>query len=209
MELSNQFLLRVLFLALPGIVGCKLLRALSGRPYERAWDAWIDALLLSTSSYLIAALVRDRSVAETLEAFTTSTGQIPWSTIASATILVLPLSIAMAWFGSKRWVFRVGRRFGITRFAGSDDVWSYFLDHSTDEWHLVRDYSRGITYLAHIEAYSDSEKKRELWLSDVTAYDGATEDVLFKSDELYWAGDSAELTLQSAESHAHTEHERD
>ena len=66
MALSG-FVIRLLFLVLPGIIGSKVYRKLRGRTQKESWESFLEILLFSVVSYSIAHLSGyDRSSVDTI-----------------------------------------------------------------------------------------------------------------------------------------------
>lgn len=87
----------------------------------------------------------------------------------------------------------------LTTRVSNTDVWDWFLHGQVEGWHFVRDHARGQILYGNIQAYSESEKRRELWLRDVRVYDGKTEPAtfLYEAKDLYWSGSSEFVTIET------------
>jgi hypothetical protein len=72
------------------------------------------------------------------------------------------------------------QRIGATRRYGDEDVWDFTFNSGKPEVEYVhvRDFDKKITYAGWVEAFSETEKLRELRLRDVIVYD-------FEGDTLY------------------------
>ena len=102
---------------------------------------------------------------------------------------------------SRSALHRVATYCRLTNRVSNADVWSSFLDGQGEGWHFVRDHARGLLYFGHIHVYSDSEKRREIWMKRVRVYDGTEPAVLlYETADLYWAGSPEDATLESPSS---------
>ena len=52
----SAFVIRIAFLALPGLLGSKLYRKLRGRTQKKNWEDFLEILLFSLASYMVLAL---------------------------------------------------------------------------------------------------------------------------------------------------------
>src|SRR6185295_3749282 len=134
MQLSDTFLLRVLFLLTPGIVGLHLYRILTGREYQQAWRAFTDALLFAMGSYItLAAVVSWRgSTPNPLESFLVPAGSLPWQYIAWSCAISAPLAFAAAWVHRTHGINWLGERLDVSRRVSDADLWQVFLESVDD-----------------------------------------------------------------------------
>jgi Family of unknown function (DUF6338) len=65
------------------------------------------------------------------------------------------------------------QRIGATKRYGDEDVWDFTFNSGKPEVEYVhvRDFNKKITYAGWVEAFSETEKLRELRLRDVIVYD--------------------------------------
>jgi hypothetical protein len=75
-----------------------------------------------------------------------------------------------------------------TKRYGDEDVWVYTFNSGRPEVEYIhlRDYEKKITYAGWVEAFSETEKQREVRLRDVIVYDFAG-NTLFDTPRMYLA----------------------
>ena len=80
------------------------------------------------------------------------------------------------------------QRMKATRRYGDEDVWDFTFDSGRPEVEYIhlRDFEKKITYAGYVEAFSETEKQRELRLRDVIVYDFEG-NVLFETPRVYLA----------------------
>ena len=75
-----------------------------------------------------------------------------------------------------------------TKRYGDEDVWDFTFNSGKPEVEYVhvRDFEKKITYAGWVEAFSETEKQRELRLRDVIVYDFEG-NLLFETPRVYLA----------------------
>jgi len=199
----TEFALRTTLLATPGIAACKILEAMTGRRYGQLWRAAVDALLYSTLSYLVLALLLATfwSRSPTL-GFLDSEEPIQWNAVGGATVIAVLIAASWTHVGRRGTFYSVGVRLGLTSRISKDDVWSEFLDPKQHlgwkrDWYFVRDHGKDLLYYGAIAGWSDSGESRELVMEDVSVCEGRTGRVMFKTEVLYLAADRHALTMEA------------
>lgn len=83
---------------------------------------------------------------------------------------------------------RLLQRMRATKRYGDEDIWDLTFNSGRPEVEYVhfRDFEKKITYAGWVEAFSETEKQRELRLRDVIAYDFEG-NVLFETPRVYLA----------------------
>lgn len=112
-------------------------------------------------------------------------------------ILSIPLGLFYGFIESKKLINRFFQKLGWTHRYGDDDVWSYFLNSQNIHWIIVHDKRANMSYFGCIEAYSDSNAKREILLHDVDVY--ASDDwekPLYQSDYVFLELDKNHFTIE-------------
>jgi hypothetical protein len=84
-----------------------------------------------------------------------------------------------------------------TKRYGDEDVWDYTFNSGRPdvEYVHVRDFDKKITYAGWVEAFSESEKQRELRLRDVLVYDFEGK-VLFETPRVYLARKADNIDIE-------------
>ena len=97
---------------------------------------------------------------------------------------------ALLWlYGSNyKLLTRLLQSISATKRYGDEDVWDFTFNSGKPEVEYVhvRDFEKKITYAGWVEAFSETEKQRELRLRDVIVYDFEG-NVLFETPRVYLA----------------------
>lgn len=203
MSLSS-FLIRIIFLALPGIVGSILYRRLKGKSSLKDWEDVLEILLFSLLSYALYALAVamlngvgwSHLTVTAFQAFFDEKIPIPWPEMIIASGIGMPLAFIASTLYTYKILNRIGRVMGVTKRFGDEDVWSYFNNLYEAQWLFVRDHKLDLLYFGWILAYSDSEKERELLLKDVRVYKNSTNDFLYEVSRMYISRERFDLTIE-------------
>jgi hypothetical protein len=209
----DAFLVRIVFLVIPGFAGYKTFRTVQStgksRKQIKDWQDFISILLLSILSYVLLILVHGIILfvarkcgyanlvltVKSLDAMTQQTA-IDYLEIGYATILSIIVGLVSGIFYNRKIVFKVARFFRITKHYGDDDVWSYVMNSDDVKWLFVRDHKVGLVYYGALSVFSESDDKRELLLDDVDVFSNADGKKLYHIDSLYICRDDNELTLE-------------
>lgn len=203
----SGFLMRVIFLAVPGIVSYMLFRKLAGKTKCEKWEEWCQIVLFSLIIYgtysifvwFFGLLGCSKVELSFFKAILDEKVAIAWSEIIIASLLGVPIAFFASAIHTYKLVNRIGRLIWVTRRFGDEDVWDYFNnlpDIPEYEWVFVRDHKTGLVYFGWIYAYSDSEKDRELLMCDVDVYTNDKGEFLYKTGMLYLCRDRYDLTIE-------------
>jgi Family of unknown function (DUF6338) len=201
--LSN-FLIRIIFLALPGIIASLLFRKLRGKPNQKDWEDFIEIWFYSVISYAIYGLVIEAYNWKTgsshklkiTEAIFDEKNAISWKEIAAVSVVSIIVAIAASYLSVYRIPNKVGLWLRATRRCDDADVWAFVNDIYRSRWVIIRDHKLNLAYYGWIAFYSDSEKNRELLLRSVTAYNNLDWKVLYESEMLYISREKADLSIE-------------
>ncbi len=207
----NAFIIRIAFLALPGILGSAIYRKLRGRTTKRVWENLIEILLFSVVSYALygAALEfysylslrgsesgTDAGKLHALQALFDSKPPVVWYEILVASSVGVALGFAASYAHKFKLLIRMALRMRATDRAGDEDVWDYVFNDPRTEWVLVRDHKLNLMYFGYVRSYSDSEKERELLLENVDVYQNATGEKLYATEVLYLSRQRHDLSVE-------------
>lgn len=203
MEISD-FLIRLIFIGLPGILGQQIYQKLKGKPIRKDWEDFIEIVLFALGSYTIYGLAVEIlhrlhfiSPVTPLQALFDATKPISWAEIAWASLTGGVLGFISAFGYNKRWLNRFGQLLRATKRFGDEDVWSFFLNlPASEEWVFVRDHKENLVYYGWIKAFSESEKERELVVMDVKVYSNSAAKLLYETDSIYIARKNDDLTIE-------------
>jgi len=220
----NAFFIRLMFLALPGVLGSMLFRKLRGRRPRQNWEAFLEFMLFSLAAYAVYGIILElrarlapsvssvtppdaSSVASpgvaALEALLDQTKPLEWGEILYASAIALMLAVVASYLDSYKCIDRFARRIRATNRCGDDDVWDLLQNSPEVDWVFVRDHKLGLLYFAWIGAFSDSEKERELLLQDVRVHSNDTGEFLYATKAMYLSRGKYDLTIEIP--HVHVE----
>lgn len=100
--------------------------------------------------------------------------------IASASVVSVLCGLVSVYANNYKLLTQVLQWIGATKRYGDEDVWDFTFNSGKPEVEYVhvRDFDKKITYAGWVEAFSETEKLRELRLRDVIVYD-------FEGNNLY------------------------
>ena len=134
MEISD-FLIRVTFIGLPGIIGEQIYQKLKSKSVRKDWEDVIEIVLFALGSYAVYGLVVEvlrrccvGNLNPPLQALFDSAIKISWLEIAGASFIGIILAFISAYAYNRKWWNRLGQRLHVTKKFGDEDVWSFFLD---------------------------------------------------------------------------------
>jgi len=200
----SSFLLRVLFLALPGILCFFLYRKLTTPRSRSNWEDFLLIGIFALLSYLgywiltqLAEVVWGKHCPiRFYDALFDEKMAIPPGEVSWASFLGVLLGFVAAFVENRKLVNRVARKVGVTNRYGDDDVWNYFHNIPREhQWAIVRDLKTGLVYVGWIHIFSDSEKERELILEQVEVFDERAR-LLYTTASLYVCRDKYDLTIE-------------
>lgn len=200
----SSFLIRIIFLAFPGIIGSRFYGKLRGyvkRPY---WEYLLEIAIFSLLSYgllgVAIGILDNLSILDirftSINAFFDEDIPISWSEVVLASLMSIILSLVASAIYTHKVINKLGRLVGATRKYGDEDVWDLFNNMQDIQWVYVRDHKLGLIYYGWIYAFSDSEKPRELMIRDVDVYSNETGEKLYDADIIYVARDLNDLTIE-------------
>lgn len=202
----SSFIIRVIFLALPGLLAASLYRKLKGKKTQKDWEDVIEIALFSIISYGIYGLLAVATKQfgcipasfKSFEAFSNEAVSLPWHEIILSSLIGLALAIAAARVYTKQLINRLGQAMRVTNRIGDDDLWNYLNHHLNPEigWVFVRDHKLGLLYYGWIKVASESGEEREMILTDVDVYENATSKRIYGSKLIYLCRQRYDLTIE-------------
>jgi hypothetical protein len=113
--------------------------------------------------------------------------------------VVLAGGLAVLWiYGSTyKWATRLLKSIGATRRFGDEDVWDYVLNARIPdvEYLNFRDFANRLVYSGYVEAFSESERLRELVLNEVKILDFDGQ-LLLTTPRVYIARERANIHVE-------------
>jgi hypothetical protein len=216
MSLSN-FLMRILFLVMPGIVSSLLYRSIRGKTERRDWEDYLEIFVFSLLAYglydLCAFILIKLGLSldlTTFREFMVEAEPVYGLKIVYATLAGIPVAIGAAYFDEYKLIHKFARYIKATKRFGDEDVWDY-LNRSPDiKWVYVRDHKYDLYYYGWIQARSDPYKERELLLREVDVFKNSTGTHLYTTDVVYLSRKADDLTIEAnLASNIHSEANKD
>lgn len=211
MEIS-QVVVRIAFVALPGIIGSKVYRKLRGKTEKKAWEDFVEILIFCVLSYALYGLTQDRLVSLLPEwvglksSFTAvdeilAKGALPqFQDIVLASFVGVLFGYIASYVYKYKIINRMAQWIRATNRYGDEDVWEYFHNSRKIQeatWVFVRDHKLNLIYFGAVEVFSDSGKQRELVLTEVDVYDDERKsNLLYSVPIMYLSREPDDFTMQ-------------
>ncbi len=179
MEHLNLFVAQIAVLFLPGIIWARIDMRYAAKEKRSDLDFFIATFIFGLVAYSLtfvgyAAAGRTFRVVDFKAVGDTSvlTSQVCWEIlIATAVGFVL----AILWVYASTWkiLTKFLQFIRATKRYGDEDVWDFTFNSAGTHTRFVnvRDFDKKIVYTGRVNAFSESEKLRELTLYDVEVYD--------------------------------------
>lgn len=201
----SAFLIRIILLAIPGIITSLIYHKLIRRRAKREWEDILKIFVFALINYSIIYILITlffKSDFKTYSALFDEKISIPGSEVIYATIVSIPVAFIFSFLSKKRFVNWLGNKTSVTHLISDNDVWEDYLDLWTGKWVFVRDEMRKLIYFGYIDLYSESGKNRELVLRDVDVYDDRYENrnedysFLYKLESIYLSRSIDQITIE-------------
>ena len=223
---TSAFAIRLLFWALPGILGTEVYRKLRGGELD-TWGLVFEILIFALSSYLLVIVVLNALTLASHHPATGAVGNIPttapssqpvrsqrwsdfglleaisddkslpaWTAILLGSVSALVLAFVAAFIHNHRVVNRMGQRLGVSRRQADEDIWELFLSSMEGKWILVRDLENKLAYFGVVRMYSDSGRDREILMTSVDVLDSDTAAHQYTTPTLYICRDKDKLIVE-------------
>lgn len=213
----SGFLIRFIFLIIPGVLCSVFYRGFRGKRTRKDWEDYLEILVFSLLNYLLFEIVFWFLGSIVGKIFNIDGGRLPTlgfealssfldeksiitrdvvADIVGASATGFFLAIILSYIDE----FKLLNRFGIwiraTKRFGDESVW-YFVHRTSEHWKFVRDHKRNLIYFGWIERYSDWwGNDREILMKDVCVYNNETGQKLYHVDNLYVLRKSEDLTIE-------------
>jgi hypothetical protein len=203
MNLSS-FLIRIIFLSMPGIVTSLLYRHIKGKTQRRDWEDYLEIFLFSLLAYglydLYALIVNQFGYSldsTTFREFMVEAEPVYGRRIIYATIAGIFVAFGAAYADEYKLIHKFARFIRATKRFGDEDVWDYVNRSPDIKWVYVRDHQHDLYYYGWIQAWSDPYKERELLLREVDVFKTSTAEHLYTTDVLYLSRGRDDLTIEA------------
>lgn len=208
------FIIRILFLLLPGAIACAIYWKLKGRNTQKDWEDFFEIVFFSLLSYLTYAVTTylfslfdyqwikiglKTKTFSYFQPFFDEKLPLDFVEVFYTCLIAIPLGVIASYLYTNKTINKIGRKIKATTRFGDEDVWDFF-HRSPDvrgNWITVRDHKTNLYYFCWIQSFSDSGKERELLLRDVDVFDSENGEHLYNIDALYISRKQDELTLEA------------
>jgi len=113
--------------------------------------------------------------------------------------MVISISSSILWLYAANYkiLTRILQKIKATRKYGDEDVWDFFLNSSSKEVEFVniRDFDRKVIFSGFVSVFSETDKTRELIISDVIVYDFDGIE-LYKTPRMYIANPTDSVIIE-------------
>lgn len=108
--------------------------------------------------------------------------------ISAASVVALACAIVWLYASNYKWITRVLQTIRATKRYGDEDVWELTFNSGRTEVEYLhlRDFDKKLTYAGWVEAWSESDRQREVVLRNVIVYDFEG-NALFETPRVYLA----------------------
>lgn len=204
MDISS-FAFRLLLLFFPGILCHQIVDGLTNHKERKAHEIFLLSFVFGIVSYLfyglasilcqllvtaVASMLRGiQQFSPKLPLFfsdiSSSNSALNFSEILWVAFTSIFLAFALAKSINSQFLIRAGQLLRVTNRFGESCVWAHALNRPEIRWATVRLVKHKLMYQGYIRAFSDDEESKELFLSDVIAYNEETGGELYRSPHVY------------------------
>jgi uncharacterized membrane protein len=179
MEHLNLFIAQIAIIFLPGIIWARLDDRYASTEKKSDLDFLIRTFVYGVVTYVVTFVLYlllnqpfsliDFKAAQDRTVLTQTTG----FEILAATGVGFGLGILWVYAARHKALTKFLQLIGATKRYGDEDVWDYTFNSSRAavEYVHFRDFNTKIVYAGWVNTFSESEKLREIVLSDVQVYD--------------------------------------
>lgn len=176
----SSFLIRTVFLMLPGAICFKIYRSLTRKRIQKDWQDFLDILffaLLSYGLYYVFLLLCSRYFrinvpsSTTFEVFYNENIGFELRDILGPTFIGIIIALFSSSIYNNSLIIKFAQLVKATRRFSGENVWDYLFNMKDTQWIVVRDFEINRTYYGFVAAFSDSGDCRELLMKDVDVYD--------------------------------------
>lgn len=114
-----------------------------------------------------------------------------------ASLVSMVCSILWLYVTNYKLITRFLQAIGATKRYGDEDIWEFMFNSRRAEVEFVniRDFDKKLTYTGWVEAFSESEKQREIVLRDVIVYDFDSR-VIMETERVYLARKADNIDIE-------------
>lgn len=180
---------KLLFLLLPGLLANFIYGRLIPTYQEKTWQALARVFTFAAICYLPSTIWTEN--------FPLIMGSANIRDVLIASVLSVPVGFISALITHKRCINRLGMALNISTRYGGEDVWEIAnREVFPNQWVIVRDFKANLVYFGYIQAYSETDKERELLLGEVDVFSGEDGNKLYSAEFLYISRNRYDLTIE-------------
>lgn len=208
-ELSD-YILRLILLLIPGIFGHYLIYTIIGRKVKKDWEDLVEIFIISIVSYflysalfysigfIIKLSLKEVTYFDTsiVKAFLDENIAFKIEDIIFSSIIAIFVSLGLAKLSESYIINEIAVGLNISSRIDNEDIWDFFIRRNKNEWVYVRDFKKNLVYYGHLIAYSESFKKRELVLGDVSVHDNKVDKKYYDLKEVYISLDFHDISIE-------------
>lgn len=207
MEIT-EFTFRIIIVGIPGIITYFLLSKLIGRVGKNTIEIVLLIFLFSILSYSLYSLLASiicRIVGidysnNIVDKLFKEADNVKHTDILFASSVAVFLSFIISYLYRYNVLNWIGQKIGATKKYGDEDVWHYFHNASdkqkNDGWIFIRDHKLNLLYYGYISVWSESEKNREIIITDVSVYNNEDGVYLYDTNHLYICRNIDDLSFE-------------
>lgn len=199
-------LVKLMILAMPGIVSFLLYRKLTGKKTDRTWQdigevaifSLVDYALLG-GIYAVISLMPNLAIKVSFFEVLLSDASAfsSWYEIALACGIGAIVPFVASFVYTRSWFNRLGYRVRVTKRTFDGDLWESFHGRMASKWVFVRDHKVDLVYYGWVQGYSESGQGRELVLRDVRVYrNKKPTGMIYCADVLYVSRKPDDLSIE-------------
>jgi hypothetical protein len=207
MEIT-EFTIQIIIIGIPGIFCYFIASKLIGKIGKDNVESFLAIFLFSILSYLFFGLslslynyIFCKSVPnDIIQKIFINQKSVTANDILGATLTSFILAIVLSYLYRFNCLNRFGQKIGATFRYGDEDVWHYFHRapeiEKNDGWIYVRDHKYNLIYYGYVSVWSESDKSREIILTDVTVYNNNDGAELYSSQHVYLSRNADEISIE-------------
>ena len=211
----TELVWKLFLLFLPGVVATLMLNQLSANKITKPFEFFIYSAVLGIATIIIMEMFYSLYIVIS-SLFLGNLKNLCWGTnleiwnnifdgdsrfnkveIILSYILSIPLGLLYGYLGSKNLINKLFQRLKLSNRYGDNDIWCYFFSAVDVDWVFLRDKTSNLTYYGKLRAGSDTEKRREIVLEEVSVYTSDTSKHLYDIQTIYLELDNYSFSIES------------
>lgn len=117
--------------------------------------------------------------------------------VAYASIIAFFSGLVGLYAANRKWISQCLQNMGATKRYGDEDVWDWMFNsgRAEAEYVNIRDFDKKLAYSGYVEAFSETEKQREIMLTNVQVhnFDGV---LVYESARVYLAREAKNIDIE-------------